>query len=526
VLQAHGQATWNRSIRELGKAGTWTVYLVLGAALLFGAAPLAALGGLAGWFGGTKLHRPEAQALLGGMLMALPLVGGAVSGIMGGTKALSWESYRIYPLRLRELFLAELAAGLGDPLPILAALTLLGTGLGFAAARPLLGLPFLLLCAGAMLAMLLIQHLVGALGAVLVKRLQVALVVLALLGWGASVLAALGGKAARREKFAAPDPARVVLVKRTVARTVEVLGWAPTTQAVRGLQDAAQGQPWRGAARGLPALLVLLVLAGAAARVLAWESGGEALRMPSAKGAPERLWTFATPAGGVARLTWGALLGSHLGRFGFLIPLMSVVIIKGPASVLGGSGIWALPSAFAYLALTSGQLQFNQFGLDGHGVKALLLLPIPGRDLLKGKALGLALYQGLQAALLALLMAFVLRPRALELAAGFCLAGCFFLVQTLIGHWTSVWMARPLPRDSLKNNGMPLVMIAISLGTTVANSAIFGGAWFLCAAFAPALLLPVMALLLALCAAAYAALLPAAARYLDANRERLMAALA
>jgi hypothetical protein len=241
---------------------------------------------------------------------------------------------------------------------------------------------------------------------------------------------------------------------------------------------------------------------------------------------PERLWSFATPAGGVARLTWGSLLNSHLGRFGFLIPLMFIVIIKGPASVFGGGGLWALPSAFAYLALTSGQLQFNQFGLDGHGVKALLLLPIPGRDLLKGKALGLALYQGLQAALLALLMAFVLRPRALELAAGFCLAGCFFLVQTLIGHWTSVWMARPLPRDSLKNNGMPLVMIAISLGTTVANSAIFGGAWFLCAAFAPALLLPVMALLLALCAAAYAALLPAAARYLDANRERLMAALA
>ncbi len=524
VLKAHGQATWNRSVRELGKSGTWVVYLVMGVAFLFGAVPLFGAGLMLGYFGAAKLHVPEARALLGGVLAAIPLVGGAVSGIMGGTKTLTWESYRIYPLSLRQLFTAELVAGLGDPLPFLAGLTLLGTFLGFLAVSPVLAPLFLLVCAGSMLAMLLIQHLIGALGAVLVKRMQVALLVLGLVAWGGSVLTTLGGSAGRRGSKSL-DPAKVAFVKETVRRTVRILEWAPTTQAVQGLQELREGQVAFGLGRQLPPFLLLVLLGFAAARVLAWESGSEVLKVPVAKASKERLWSFATPAAGLARLTWETLIGSHLGRFGFLIPLMSIVIIKGPASVLGGGGFWALPSAFAYLALTSGQLQFNQFGLDGHGVKALLLLPVSSRDLLRGKLLGLALYQGLQAALLMLLMAFVLKPTLLELGAGACLAGCFFLVQTLIGHWTSVWLPRPLPRDSLKNNGMPLLMVAVSLGTTLANSMVFGGTWALCVWLAPGLLLPAMAGLLVLCAGLYRSLLPAAAAFFDRHRERLLQAL-
>jgi hypothetical protein len=525
VLKAHGQATWNRSVRELGKSGTWVVYLVMGVAFLFGALPLFGMGLMLGYFGAAKLHVPEARALLGGVLAAIPLVGGTVSGVMGGTKTLTWESYRIYPLSLRQLFTAELVAGLGDPLPFLAGLTLLGTFLGFLAASPALAPLFLLVCAGSLLAMLLIQHLIGALGAVLVKRLQVALLLLGLLAWGGSVLTTLGGRPGRRGGSKSLDPVKVALVKRTLQRTVEILAWAPTTQAVRGLQELREGRPVLGLARQAPPFLLLALLGWAAARVLAWESGAEVLRVQAAKGAKDRLWSFTTPAGGLARLTWETLVGSHLGRFGFLIPLMSIVIIKGPASVLGGGGFWALPSAFAYLALTSGQLQFNQFGLDGHGVKALLLLPVSSRDLLKGKLYGLALYQGLQAALLMVLMVFVLKPSFLELAAGACLAGCFFLVQTLIGHWTSVWLPRPLPRDSLKNNGMPLLMVAVSLGTTLVNTAVFGGTWALCVWLAPGALLPAMAVLLVLCAVLYRALMPSAADFLDRHRERLLQAL-
>lgn len=524
VLRAHAQATWNRSLRELGKSGTWVVFLVLGVALLFGALPLFGLGLALGYFGGAKLHLPEARALLGGVLAAIPLLGGTVSGIMGGTKTLTWESYRVYPLSLRQLFTAELLAGLGDPLPFLAGLTLLGTFLGFIPANPALAPLFLLVCAGSMLALLLIQHLIGALGALLVKRLQVALLVLGLVAWGGSVLTTLGNTSARRGAKSL-DPAKVALVRAAVHRTVRMLEWAPTTQAVRGLQELREGRAAPGLVRLLPFFMLLSLLGLAAARVLAWESGSEVLKVQAAKASKERLWGFSTPAGGLARLTWETLIGSHLGRFGFLIPLMSIVIIKGPASVLGGGGFWALPSAFAYLALTSGQLQFNQFGLDGHGVKALLLLPVSSRDLLQGKLLGLALYQGLQAALLMLLMAFVLKPTFLELAAGACLAGCFFLVQTLVGHWSSVWLPRPLPRDSLKNNGMPLLMVAISLGTTLANSMVFGGTWALCVWLAPSLLLPAMALLLVLCAVLYRSLLPSAAAFLDLHRERLLQAL-
>ena len=526
VLRAHLQATWNRSVRELGKSGTWAVYLVMGLALLGGAVPLFGAGVALGYFGAARLHLPGAKALLGGVLTAIPLLGGTVSGIMGGTKALSWESYRVYPVGLRPLFSAERRAGLGDPLPFLGGLTLAGTFLGFAAARPALAPLFLLVCAASLLAMLLLQHLIGALGAVLVKRLQLLLVVFGMLRWGASVLSALGGRTSLDRRRMPMDPEQVALAKARMAKVVAALQWTPAAQSLRGLEELAEGR-WRpGLARQVLPFALLGLLGWGSARVLRWESGSETLKVQAAPGAREKLWTFATPARGVARLTWQNLAGSHLGRFGFLIPLMTVVILRGPLSTFTGSGYWALPSAFAYLALTSGQMQFNQFGLDGHGVKALLLLPLSPRDLLRGKLLGLALYQGLQAALLVLLLAFFLRPGVLEILAGLCLAGCFFLVQVLVGHWTSVWLPRSLPRDSLKNNGMPLLMVAISLGTTLANSLVFGGTWAVCLWIAPGALLPVMALLFGLCLWIYATLLPSAADFLERHRERLLQALA
>lgn len=525
VLKAHLEATWNRSVRELGKSGTWVVYLVTGLGLLFGALPLFAGGTALGYFGGARLHLPGAKALLGGILTAIPVLGGTVSGIMGGTKALTWESYRVYPVGLRSLFTAELLAGLGDPFPFLAGLALLGTFLGFAVARPALAPLMLLVCAASLLGMLLLQHLIGALGAVLVKRLQVALLVFGMLLWGVSVLSALDDRPFKDGKRLPRDPAQVALVKARLNRVVAALQWTPAAQSLRGLEELSEGRWGPGLARQVLPLVLMGLLGLASARVLRWESGSEVLRVQAPAGSREKLWSFATPAGGIGRLTWKNLTGSHLGRFGFLIPLMTVVILRGPLARVTGTGYWALPSAFAYLALTSGQLQFNQFGLDGHGIKALLLLPLHPRDLLKGKLLGLALYQGLQAALLVLLLASFLRPGLLEILAGLCLAGCFFLVQVLVGHWTSVWLPRALPRDSLKNNGMPLLMVAISLGTALVNSVVFGGTWALCLWIAPGALLPVMALLLGLCLWIYRTLLPSAADFLDRHRERLLQAL-
>ncbi len=526
VLRAHQQATWNRSVRELGKAGTWAVWLIMGLALLGGALPLFVAGGAMGYFCGLRLHLPGAKALLGGVLTAIPVLGGAVSGIMGGTKALTWESYRVYPVGLRALFAAELLAGLGDPFPFLAGLCLVGTFLGFSVARPGLAPLMLLVCGAALLGMLLLQHLIGALGALLVKRLQLALVVLGMLVWGASVLLSVGGKPQAGQKRAPLDPAQMAAAKATVNKVVGILQWTPAAQSLTGLQEISQGAWKPGLARQVLPFLLLGLLGWGSARVLNWESGSEVLKVQAPKGTQEKRWTFRTPAGGLARLTWETLVGSHLGRFGFLIPVMTLIILRGPLAAFSGNGFWALPSAFAYLALTSGQLQFNQFGLDGHGVKALLLLPVAPKDLLKGKMLGLAVYQGFQAALLVLLLSVFMRPGLLQILAGLCLAGCFFLVQVLVGHWTSVWLPRALPRDSLKNNGMPLLMVAISLGTTLVNSLLFGGTWALCQWLAPAALLPVMAVLLGLCLWVYATLLPTAADFLERHRERLLQALA
>jgi hypothetical protein len=226
----------------------------------------------------------------------------------------------------------------------------------------------------------------------------------------------------------------------------------------------------------------------------------------------------------VARLHWHTIISSHLGKAGFLIPLMVIVILKGPAAA--GPSAWAAPAAFAYLALSGVQLQLNQFGLDGPGVKALLLLPLDSRELLAGKALALAGYMGAQTLLLMAIMLFSGSLTPARMLPALALSACLFLAQISLGHWTSAWLPRPMPRDSLRNSNMAGAVIWLGMAASVAGAFFFGGLWLLLAWQAPLLLAPVMVLLAAGLFLTYRRLvLPAAAAYLDRRREVLVQAL-
>ncbi len=529
VLAAHFQATWNRSAREMGKSGRWAMLLVMGLVAVLGGLPALGISAVAGYALGTHFDQRTGPLILGGVLAFGAITVGAVSGILGGTKELQWESYRVYPLPLRQLFAAELVAGIGDPWPTLAGLSALALCMGLSAARPSL-LPFaLLLWFQTVLWMLLTQHFVGSLAAALMKRMKLALVLFGLFFWMLSVMTSM------LPKYSAPNPGahlstvltpeRIAQIKQAGQVALSILGALPSTHAARSLSEALQGAWLSALLHQLAPIALLLIALTFQARQMEREADPQALEVKTASKGAEKLWSFRSPAAGVAQLHWKTLIGSHLGRFGLLMPVMTVVLLKGPFSHIRGQAMWAIPGAFAYLALAGNQMQYNQFGLDGHGVKSLLLLPIRARDILLGKLGGLAMYQGLQAGLLLLLVVLVMRPSPVELLAALCLGGCLFFVQMGLGHWTSCWLPRAMPRDSLKSGSMPMPVVFLGIGMGIVNFGFFGGTFMLCAWRAPNLLLPVMALLLSTCALIYRHLLPTFESYFDARREKLLEAL-
>jgi len=524
LLAAHLQAAWNQAARELGKSGRLAMAAASGLlALVLGVLVLGG-GTVLGLSLGAELRQPSVALVLGGTLVGIALLGGVVGGLLGGSRVLAWEAMKVYPLRLRSLFGAELLAGAGDPFPMLtiplAGAVLLGVGLVQPRTFPLLPLVW----AGTALSQLCIQHLVGSLAARFVKRLRAGLLLLGFVGLLGPVLVSTQAGPADRSGNSVAG-ARTASARRIGARVARAAVFLPPLQAALGLGDAVNGRWGRAVARQLyPAACVGLLLV-VAARTLRRDADPRALRAPSR--GRERLWTFSSPAGGVARLHWESLISSHPGRLGFLMPLLAFVLVKGAlSSFLGESRPWSIAGALAYLALTTAHLQLNQFGLDGPGVKALFLLPLRAEDLLRGKLAGFAVYQAVQALLLLLLLSASVRRSPLHAAAGLLLAACVSVAMTGLGHWTSAWIPRPLPRDSFRNaRQAPLVGWVGTAGSILAV-VLFGGLYALCAWRAPAALLPAMAAALGLTLFAYGKLvLPLAAKYLDGRREVLVQAL-
>ncbi len=521
LLTMHFQSSWNRSARELGRQGALVMGLLVGLLGLLGTGPLLlGMGGL-GWLMGSNLDRPLAPALLGGVLALIGIGGGLFGGVLGGARQLNWEAYRGYPLKLRTLYFAELVAGIADPLPLILAVGLTGFLGGVAVGAPatILLLPLVLLeTLGTLLAL---QLLVGGLAAALVRRLRLALTLLAVLAWVGSTLAT--SQLSRHPVPRATTSHRgeqQAQVEALGRRGAQVLAVLPSHGSALSLVRAREGH-WGSTLilhffpLGSLALLMLL-----GARLVAREAQAEASRQTTR--GPDRLWSFRGPVEGLARLHFRTLMASQLGKFAFLMPVMTLVLLKGPFAQFRGQSLWAVPMAFAYLALVGNNVVLNQFGFDRHGIKVLLLLPVTAMDLLKGKLLGMAVHQGLQALLLIILLAAFEAPGPAPLVAGPLMLGCVFLAQSAVGQWTSLWAPRPMAMDSLKNSNMPFAVGMLSLATSGLWTGLFGGLYALMAWLAPAWLLPAMALAFALTLGAHFALLPTVAAFLDRRREVLV----
>ncbi len=518
LLASHFHTSLARSTKELSKQGLWAVIFLVFVLGLFVSLPIAV--GL--FMGGLALAKslPAENAIIaGGALLALPVfIGGIMGGLLGGAKKLSWEQYRAFPIRRLQLFSAELVAGIGDVLVLGLALGLLSLMAGMAVGQPKLlsALPFVYL--ECLLLMLVLQLFLGSLAQRLAKRLKV--LVFGLLGivWLGSML--LGQVASKQQIHPSPELAeKARLLADGAFKALEAL---PTTWAMRGLNAAGEGQWMKALLLQLYPLALIVLIGWGAMHLLEREQ--EALAPVEEKG-EDKLWSFRSAPDGISRLQLRTLLSSHHGKFGFVMPLMTVVFLRGPMAHMSGTAFWAIPGSFAYLALFGNQFQFNQFGLDGHGVKGLFLLPISGRQLLKGKLQGYALYQGLQVVVLLALMIPLFRPHPLELVAALGLGACFFLAQNAVGAFTSAWMPRRIDRASLKNNQMPLPLVLIGMGVSLGCSLIFGGAYALLKWQAPTFLAPGMLILATASWLIHRVFMPDAAAYLERRREAIVDAM-
>ncbi len=518
LLASHAQATRNRATRELGRSGVWMLALGLLLIATTFLAPLwIAMLGL-GFLFGKSLPNASAEALLGAALFGMSYFGGATSGTISGAKQLTWETYRTYPVRLRHVFIAELFASAIDLMPMVIGVATIALCAGIAIANPLLIplLPFIVVFSVA--GVLIVQLFVGALAERAVRRLRLALNALALLLAVGIVLGTMIPILPASDSAGTTALALLARGRPLLERFAFAL---PTTWSARSLGALAEGHvAWSLAYQMIP-LAALAAMAIVSARMLDRDSADVAISDQQ----PERLWSFRTAISGLARLQFATILDSRVGRFGLVFPLVIVVLVRGPLTVLVGRAPWAVPGAFIYVALLGTQFQLNQFGLDAHGTKALLLLPIREEEIWIGKARGLLAYQTLQGASLAIFLCVVQRPSVVEIVSGLLVFFAMVAVQNTVGRMTSVTMPRMLPRKRMQSNATPIAVVLIALFLSLGFGGVLGVMFAVLARSAPAWR-PVAALvLLALALAMQRASLPSAVRLLRRRKERLLAAL-
>jgi len=187
---------------------------------------------------------------------------------------------------------------------------------------------------------------------------------------------------------------------------------------------------------------------------------------------------------------------------------------------------WTVPAGFGYASLSSTNLLFNQFGLDRHGVKGLFLLPIEPKDLLRGKLIGFAGWQGLQAVLLAGLLYLSGHHDLGEIVVGLALYTDVFLVFVLVGTFTSIWQPRPLRQNGLRAANPPVTVMLLTTGTLGITGLVLYGATWLARTWAPGWEVPVLVAIGAVLAMLIVSSQRWLAGYLLRNRERLIETLA
>ncbi|MEO8874979.1 MAG: hypothetical protein ABI461_05280 [Polyangiaceae bacterium] len=511
VLAAHFTATRNRVARELGRFGSVVMAIVLAGLTLTLAVPLLLSFGALGFLFAQLSTNVAAVPVLATLIGGVAVGGGILSGAAGGAKQLTWESYRVYPARFWTLFLAEIIAGLGDMFPaaVGAALFSILGGVAIAAPRSLLVAPFVLL--EGITSAILVQLIVSSLASVLVRKIRIAFFLLFLLPVFVGIVL---------DTFH-PSAATLAEIERAARYLAHLLEISPIGMATQSLSLAAHGSLKQAFLMHIAPLASVAALGWVTSRVILVDLQPSEMEGSGAT----KLWSFTDPANGIAKLSWHTIMGSQVGRFGFIVPLFAVVVIRGPLSQLVGRGPWTVPAAFMYVSLSASSLQLNQFGLDGHGVKCLFFLPIRIEDILRGKTRGLALYQAAQSVLLSLLLPFACHVTPNEIAAGLLMTACFFFVQSSVGRFTSVSMPRAVSRTQMRASSTPVTLVLLGLAISAGSSAVFGGAYGLMLHFEPRALVPVMGALALTTFFIHQSLTARTAIFAARNRDRLLAAL-
>ena len=502
----------------MGRRGLILLVIMLVLVMTTLVIPMVVWSASVGYLGGRYIAEPFMQRMLGLFLACVSFGGGVLSGTTGGGRQIAWESYRAFPVRHTTLFTAELLASLFDLVPLMLSAMVVTHAIALGIAQPRAAPVLLFLIVETIGIALLAQTLISSLTAALLRRLRIAFAMLVGVTGFASLLFASSAQSSSPTSTARTLVRKVTEIRGALESAAE---WLPGTLAIRSVRYAANGQYLDALACHAYPLGVLLLGIFVASRFMAREvaSGGIV-----ASDQTTRLWGFPSPSWGVARLTWLTLMDSALGRVGLIAPLLTIVLIRLPIMHwLGGS--LSTPGAYAYIALSTSAVQLNQFGLDGHGIKSLFLLPVSSDDLLRGKSLGLAAYFSLQSLLLALLFALVQKTPLRELTSGVLLGGSFFMAHNMVGRWTSAWLPRRLPRRDMRGTGASGALLLISLGLTLATGGSFGGLYAVCQRFFPWLLIPVTAAVLAGLFVVDRMTRESAVRFFDARREKVLEAI-
>lgn len=516
LAAAHLQSTWNRLRKQSGIAALWAFFLVL--FILFVTLVLPALTALSllGWAAGRALTQPEApQAIAFGAVgfSALTLFAGIIGGISSGSRQLPWEMLKGFPVRSFTLFAAECFAGAGEAITLVELGALFVFCVGASIGAPL-GTPiFLILFVTHALILLALQQLFGSIAQRVSRQLRAMIVLLPIAGVSMSWLAPMLAK-----KLSGNEAASI---GERLQRVVPFLPTGWSLRAAQSLEDSAF-EPFTLVMATLLPLVITAVIVIAAWQVVSRE---KPLEHDHDTSKPVKLWSFDSQMIGVARLQWESLSRSLPGRFGLIMPLLTLVLIRGPlAEIMPGRG-WTAPIAFGYASLASANLLFNQFGLDRHGVKVLFLLPVDPLALLRGKLLGFAAWQSVQAVMLFVLLVVTGKGEPMEFVIGLLLYACVFLILAMVGQFASIWQPRPLRKNGLRASQPPLAIVLIMFGTLATAGALLYGVLFVMKRNAPGWEVPV---LLGVGTLLFAMAFPVVnfnALFLERNREKLVETL-
>ena len=470
LFEARMQALISQLRREAGGAG------VAGAVVVAVLVPLAlAAPTIGSYVAGTQLgalvSHPQggARALLtlSGRLLLIPLGLGFLAGVLGG-EGEGGFALRGYPVSRRTRLAAQLLSSSAELAPMLALSSLAGLALGLSVARPVSAPIVALLSAQAAAWFLIVQHLARGLRTAGLARPVVAvsaLITLALL-----ILA----KQSRALLFAA---GRLLL---------EGLSYSPTTFGAQGLIDLAAGHTASAWLRQIvPLALTALALELTARRSARDDYDSPDLRRRGAR--PERLWSFDSPARGIARLWISTIIHSRQGLALFFMPPFVAALAIASFSAIAEDLQRAPPPRFIasrmpesldtvplffilpfLLVHMNSRLWLNQWGWDGRAVRTLFAAPVAMRDLLLGKLMGLSTIVVEQYLMTAPLLAMLRLPRAPELIAGLG-AGTFALVVMAgLGHVLSAGLSRPLDRGGAGEGFASMIAATLVLAVAAA----------------------------------------------------------